>query len=73
MRFYHILYKNSYGHLKDITNYFCPPPPQKLLEKKWTIYLLYLYVHSQRVFVGLVVLLTRKRSKNIDFSVTAKC
>ena len=32
-------------------------PPQTF-KKKWTIYLLYLYVHFQRVFVGFVVLLT---------------
>ena len=54
----------SYRTSRD---YFAPPP--KLLEKKWTIYLLYLYVHFQRVFVEFVVFLTKIWSKNIDFIV----
>ena len=43
MRFYQFLHKNSFGHLSDITVLFFGPPHKLLLEKKWTIYLLYLY------------------------------
>ena len=39
MRFYHILHKNSIGHLLGASqDYFRPPPPQGL-EKKWTIFM----------------------------------
>ena len=36
---------------------FAPPP--KVLEKKWTIYLLYFYVLFASVFVEFVVFLTK--------------
>ena len=36
--FYHILHKNSIGHLlRTSQDYFRPPP--KVLEKKWTIFI----------------------------------
>ena len=41
MRYYHILHKNN----MDLTEFFSPPPKKKVLEKKWTIYLLCFYVH----------------------------
>ena len=34
------------------------PPPHKVLEKKWTIYVFYFDVHFRREFVEFVVLLT---------------
>ena len=38
MLFYHILHKNSIGHLlRTSRDYFRPPP--KVLEKKWTIFM----------------------------------
>ena len=46
-----------------------PPPPPKVLERIWTLYLLYLYVHFRRAFVEFVVLKTKIRI----ITVTAKC
>ena len=44
-KFYYIFHKNSMGHLLWISrDYFYPPP--KVLEKMWTICLLYRYVHQ---------------------------
>ena len=70
MRFYYILHKNSIDHLlRTSRDYYRPPPPPppKVLEKKWTLYLLYFYVHFRKVFVEFVVLLTEIWPKNIDF------
>ena len=67
MGIYYILHKNSLGHLlRTSQDYFRPPPP-KVLEKKWTIYLLYFYVHFRKPFVEFVVLLAKVWPKNIDF------
>ena len=52
----------------DLTG-FLPSPPPKVLERKWTLYLLYLYVHFRRAFVEFVVLKTKIRI----ITVTAKC
>ena len=38
MRFYHILHKNSIGHLLRTSQDYVRPPPQSL-EKKWTIFM----------------------------------
>ena len=52
--------------MRTSRDYFCPPPPQKKIEKKWTIYLLYLYVglHFRRIFIEFV----ENLAKNIDLS-----
>ena len=39
----------------------------KVLEKKWTPYLIYFYVHFRRAFVEFVVLLTKVWPKNMDY------
>ena len=55
MRFYHILHKNSIGHLlRTSRDYFRPPPPQSFRKEMDNI-----YVHFLRVFVEFVVLLTK--------------
>ena len=62
MRFYHILHKNSIGHLlRTSHNYFCPPSQgfRKEMDN--------IYVHFRRVFVEFVVLLTKIWHTNIDF------
>ena len=53
MRFYHILHKNSIGHLlRTSRDYFRPPPSiRKEMDN--------IYVHFLKVFVEFVVLLTR--------------
>ena len=62
MRFYHILHKNSIGHLlRTSQDYFRPPPP-RFREEMGNI-----YVHFRRVFVEFVVLLTKIWPTNIDF------
>ena len=62
LRFYHILHKNSIGHLlRTSQDYFRPPPP-RFREQMDSI-----YVHFRRVFVGFVVLLTKIWPTNIDF------
>ena len=38
MSFYHILHKNSIGHLLRTSQDYFRPPPQGL-EKKWTIFM----------------------------------
>ena len=54
MRFYHILHKNSIGHvLRSPRDYFSPPPQSFRNEIDNS------YVHFQRVFVEFVVLLTK--------------
>ena len=64
MRFYHILQKNSIGHLlRTSQDYFRPPPPQGL-EKKWTVFM---YIFEEYYFVGFVVLLTKIWPTHIDF------
>ena len=61
MRFYHILHKNSIGHLlRTSRDYF-----RKEMDN--------IYVHFLRVFVEFVVLLTKIWPTNIDFNVTATC
>ena len=65
MRFYHILHKNSIGHLlRTSQDYFrTPPPPPQSFRKEMNN----MYVHFRRVFVGFVVLLTKIWPTNIDF------
>ena len=55
----HNLYKNSIDHLLTTSRDYYRPPSPKVLEMKWTIYVLYIYVHFPRVFVEFVVLLTK--------------
>ena len=63
MRFYHILQKNSIGHLlRTSQDYFRPPPPPWFRKEMDNI-----YVHFRRVFVEFVVLLTKIWPTNIDF------
>ena len=62
MPIYHILHKNSIGHLlRTSQDYFRPPPP-RFREEMDSI-----YVHFRRVFVEFVVLLTKIWHTNIDF------
>ena len=61
MRFYHILHKNSIGHLlRTSQDYFRPPPKFKKEMDN-------IYVHFRRVFVEFVVLLSKIWPTNIDF------
>ena len=71
MRFYRIWHNNSIGHLiiEDLTGLFLAPTP-KVLEKKLTIYLLYV-VWSIGLFVEFVALLTKSWPKILIFTVTA--
>ena len=74
MRFYHIWHKNSiaWSLIEDLTGLFSAPTT-KVLEKKWTKYLLFFYVHFQRLFVCRTLNLTKVWPKILIFTVTAKC
>ena len=58
MHFYYILHKNSIGHLWGPHGIIFAPLPM-FLEKKWTINLLYFYVHFRKAFAEFVVLFTK--------------
>ena len=60
----HMLHINSIGHLLGTSqDYFRPPPPPPRFRKEMDN----IYVHFRRVFVELVVLLTKIWPTNIDF------
>ena len=68
MRFYHIWHKNSIGHLlRTPRDYFRSHHQSFRKEMNNIIYLLYFYLHFQRVFVEFVALLTKIWHKNIYF------
>ena len=60
MRFYHILHKNSIGHLLRTSRVYVRPP-QSFRKEMDNI-----YVHFRKVFVEFVVLLTKIWPTNID-------
>ena len=60
--FYHILHKNSIGHLLRTSQDYFHPHSQGFKKEKDNI-----YVHFRRVFVEFVVLLTKIWPTNIDF------
>ena len=62
MRFYHILHKNSIGHLLRTSQDYFRPPPLKFKKEMDNI-----YVHFRRVFVEFVVILSKIWPTNIDF------
>ena len=65
MCFYHILHKNSNGHLlRTPRDSFRSPP--KVLEKKWTIfYYIFMYIFEE--YVLCLSYLSKIWPKNIDF------
>ena len=68
MHFYHILHKNSIGHLLRPHRIIFGPLPPKFRKEMDNI-----YVHFRRVFVEFVVLLLQFGLQIWIFSVTAKC
>ena len=64
MRFYHILHKNSIGHLlRTSRDYmFAPAPPPQSFRKEMDN----IYVHFRKVFAEVVVLLIKIWPTNID-------
>ena len=62
MPFYHILHKNSIGHLLRTSRDYFRPPPQSFRKEMDNM-----YVHFRRVFVEFVVHLTKIWPTTIDF------
>ena len=74
MRLYHILHKNSFGHLSYTSrDYFWRPPPAQTFRKEMDNICIIFVCTFPRVFVVFVVLVTEIWPKNIDLIVTAKC
>ena len=68
--FYHILHKNSIGHLLRTSHDSFRPPP-KSFRKEMDNILLYFYVHFRVVFVVFCRNLSKIWPKNLIFTFTA--